>query len=110
MSNPYDLGTVLADIVRFRDQRDWQQYHYPKDLAAGISIEAAELQELFLWKGQERPNVILSDKDRMENITDEIADVAIYLLLLTNELDIDLRAAIARKLKKNALKYPVEGT
>lgn len=107
MTNTWDFETEIAAINDFRDERDWQQFHYPKDLAAAISIEAAELQELFLWKGQESAEQVQEDTNRMSDIADEVADVAIYLFLLANALDIDLKEAIDRKIKKNAVKYPV---
>lgn len=81
--------------------------NFPKDLATAISIESAELQELFLWKGQEPSEQIIPDRERMDKIGEEVADVAIYLFLLAYELNIDLREVIARKLEKNAVKYPI---
>ncbi|MEI6293896.1 MAG: nucleotide pyrophosphohydrolase [Methanomicrobiales archaeon] len=107
MTNQWDFRDKIEDLIKFRDARDWRKFHYPKDLAAALSIEAAELQELFLWKGQEPSGQIISDPDRMNNIADELADVAIYLFLLTHELNIDLKEAIDRKIKKNELKYPI---
>jgi NTP pyrophosphatase (non-canonical NTP hydrolase) len=106
MTGRWDLESQLAAIIEFRDRRDWEQFHYPKDLAAGISIEAAELQELFLWKGQESAEEVRTDAPRMEEITDEVADVAIYLILMAHTLDIDLPRAIDHKLRKNAVKNP----
>lgn len=106
MTGRWDFESQVAAIIDFRDERDWEQFHCPKDLAAGISIEAAELQELFLWKGQERPDQVRQDTARMQEIADEMADVAIYLLLLANALNVDLPESIDRKLEKNALKYP----
>jgi len=107
MKNNWDFDDIVTKIIQFRDDRDWRQYHYPKDLAAALSIEVAELQEIFLWKGQEPSQDIISDHEKMENIRDEIADVAIYLLLLANELEIDLRDSIEKKIIKNELKYPI---
>lgn len=106
MTSKWDFESEMAAIIDFRDERDWQQFHYPKDLAAAISIEAAELQELFLWKGQEPAEQVQQDAERMSDIADEVADVAIYLFLLANGLNINLREAIDRKIKKNAVKYP----
>jgi NTP pyrophosphatase (non-canonical NTP hydrolase) len=106
MTSKWDFESEIAAIVAFRDERDWQQFHYPKDLAAAISIEAAELQELFLWKGQESAEQVQQDAERMSAIADEVADVAIYLFLLANGLNINLREAIDRKIEKNAVKYP----
>lgn len=106
MTDRWNFNGEIDKIIKFRDERDWKKFHYPKDLAAALSIEVAELQELFLWKSQEPSEQVISDNDRMCEITEEIADIGIYLLL-THELNIDLKDAIRRKIEKNALKYPV---
>ena len=106
MTGRWDFESQVNAIIDFRDKRDWEQFHFPKDLAAGISIEAAELQELFLWKGQEPAEQVRADSPRMGEITDEVADVAIYLFLMAHSLGIDLPEAIDQKLRKNAEKYP----
>jgi len=100
-----DLSSIIDKIVAFRDERDWKQFHNPKDLAAGLAIEAAELQELFLWKSPDEVADAVS-KNR-ERISEELADVAWFVLLLSHDLDIDLSNAIDSKLQKNAVKYPV---
>jgi NTP pyrophosphatase (non-canonical NTP hydrolase) len=110
MTSPWDFSTEIEEIVRFRDSRNWKQFNYPKDLATAISIEAAELQELFLWKGQELPQQLAKDDNRMNDISDEIADVVIYSLLFSYDCGIDLREAIKRKMKKNAEKYPLDSS
>jgi NTP pyrophosphatase (non-canonical NTP hydrolase) len=102
-----DLTHALQAVLSFRDTRDWQQFHFPKDLAAALSIEAGELQELFLWKGQEAGSAIKKDRARLKSISSEIADVAIYLLLFCQEMDIDLPSVVERKLRENAKRYPV---
>ncbi len=100
------MEQVIAKIRRFRDDRDWMQFHDPKNLAASISIEAAELLELFQWKtGEEATRYARANKER---VSEEIADVAIYLIELADIVGIDLIDAIEDKLKKNAIKYPVE--
>lgn len=91
----------------FRDARDWGQFHNAKDLAVSLSIEASELLECFQWKSPEEVAEIVKSTDK-ENIEDEIADVAMYLLLLSHELNIDIKDAISKKIVKNGLKYPVE--
>lgn len=93
-------------IRQFRDARDWLQFHNPKDLAVSIAIEAAELLEEFQWKSPEESKRYAAEN--RERIADEVADVAIYLLELTDVLGIDLSAAIHAKLDKNERKYPVE--
>lgn len=100
------MEEVMARIRQFRDERDWMQYHDPKSLAVSISIEAAELLEEFQWLTAEQSR--RHANENREAVSDEIADVAIYLLELTDVLGIDLKAAILSKLEKNARKYPVE--
>lgn len=93
-------------IQAFRDARDWQQFHSPKNLACSISIEAAELLEKFQWCGtQESFEVAELQK---EEIRQEIADVAIYLIGLADSLEIDLLEAVSEKLRLNDAKYPAE--
>jgi dCTP diphosphatase len=90
----------------FRDERDWAQFHNPKDMAMAISIEAGELLEQFLWKSPEQIEERLVS--RRSEIEDEIADIAVYLVELADNLEIDLLGAMERKLEKNAEKYPVD--
>lgn len=97
----------LAQSVReFRDERDWRRFHTPKDLAAAIAIEAAELQELFLWRSGADDMEVL--ELRRSEVEEELADIAIFLLSFADVAGIDLAEAIQAKLKKNALRYPVE--
>lgn len=98
--------SLLAKIRAFRDERDWSQFHNPKDMAIAISLEAGELLEHFLWKdpGEVEARVV----SHREAISEEIADIAIYLTELADNLRIDLSAAMEAKLEKNAAKYPVE--
>ena len=94
----------LTDMVlSFRDERDWQQFHNPKDLALSLSLEASELLENFQWKTSEE-----AVEKNIENIKDELADIVIYALLFANETGIDLVEAIEQKIQKNNEKYPVE--
>ena|SRR5579862_1743804 len=99
------MDPTLEKIRAFRDERDWKQFHNPKDLAIAISIEAGELLEHFLWHSSENSHARAIE--RQEAISEEIADIAIYLLELSDELGIDIPTAIERKLSKNAVKYPV---
>ncbi|MHB9004188.1 MAG: nucleotide pyrophosphohydrolase [Coriobacteriia bacterium] len=93
-------------IVEFRDARDWKQYHSPRNLAASISIEAAELLECFQWSSDE---TLQTDVDtRRREIQEEIADVMIYALLLAHETGIDPGMAIEAKLMTNDAKYPAD--
>jgi dCTP diphosphatase len=100
------IEEIQAAIRKFRDARDWMQFHNVKDMAAAIAIEASELQEIFLWKtGHEIAEV--TDKKR-EQITDELADVAAFLFEMADNLKVDLGQAVLAKLEKNALKYPAD--
>lgn len=99
------LDELTSRIVAFRDERDWKQFHSPRNLAASISIEAAELLELFQWSSDE---TIAEDVERVRpNLERELADVFIYAVLLARDTGVDLESAIARKLEENAAKYPV---
>ena len=93
-------------IRKFRDDRDWKQFHDPKNLAVSICIEAAELLELFQWKTGEEAKRYAAEIN--ERLSEEIADVAIYLVALADITGIDLSKAIEAKLEKNAKKYPVD--
>ena len=107
-----DSTTTLAALKeamrRFVAEREWEQFHSPKNLVMGLSVEAAELTEHFLWIDNEASRQVVGDAAKMGEIADEMADVACYLLALSNSLGIDLSEAIVAKLAKNALKYPVE--
>jgi len=95
-----DLKNLQKALLDFRDERDWAQFHNAKDLALALSIEAAELNELFLWKKPEDANI--------EKIKDELADVFGYVLLLADKYNLDLIEIMTRKIQKNAEKYPVD--
>ena len=97
-----DTSTV-QQILRFRDERDWKQFHNPKDLAISISLEAAELLENFQWSGADT-----ECKEKKQQISEELADVFIYATLLADRCGLNIDAIILEKLKQNAEKYPVE--
>ena len=100
---------VLKEALRkFRDERDWGQFHKPKDLATALSIEAGELQEKFLWKSDAQIVEYLQNPEKKEGVIEELMDVFNYALCLANVLDVDVASASLRKLEKNAKKYPVE--
>ena len=100
------MQDTIARIRKFRDERDWKKFHDPKNLAASISIEAAELLQLFQWmSGEEATRFAAENKER---VSEEIADVAIYLIELADITGIDLAHAIDAKLVKNAKKYPID--
>lgn len=97
---------IMEEIRAFCEDRDWRQFHNPKDLASALSIEASELQEIYLWKNPAEVDDV-SQKKR-DQIEQEIADIAIYLMDLVDVLDIDLEKVIQEKLEQNRKKYPVE--
>lgn len=99
------IQELQEHIRKFRDERDWLQFHNHKDMAAALAIEAAELQELFLWKHGDEIKEVASAK--RERLSEELADVAVYLLELADNLGIDLGEAVTAKLEKNSAKYPV---
>jgi NTP pyrophosphatase (non-canonical NTP hydrolase) len=96
-------NSVMAALLDFRRKRNWEQFHKPKELAAALSIEASELQEVFQWKTEEEVARLLNILP--EKGFDEIADVAIILSYLCHDLSIDLNAAVLSKLNKNEAKY-----
>lgn len=100
-----DLTAVTEQILRFRDVRDWKQFHNPKDLATAIAIEAGELQEKFLWKSQEKSYEIgKNDTD----VHEEFADILNYMILFAVECWIDVEKVMLEKMKQNDAKYSVE--
>ena len=107
-----DTSTTVASLKdamrRFVAERDWEQFHSPKNLVMGLSVEAAELMEHFLWVDTEASRQVAQDPARLGEVADEMADVACYLLALCNTLGIDLSEAVLAKLARTALKYPAE--
>lgn len=100
------IEEISQKIRAFRDARDWAQFHNPKDMAIAISLESAELLEHFLWKTPEEVEERV--KTNRDEIVDEIADIAVYLVELADNLGIDLLKAMDAKISKNAEKYPAE--
>tara|TARA_R110002049_G_scaffold301732_1_gene494070 strand:- start:2775 stop:3125 length:351 start_codon:yes stop_codon:yes gene_type:complete len=97
---------ILERLISFRRERDWEQFHNPKDLAISLSIEASELLEWFQWKTSDQINIELKS-DKRQALEDELADVAAYLAYLCHDLGVDINQALATKIDKNAVKYPV---
>lgn len=102
------LDTIKQLLFRFRDDRNWQQFHTLKNLIISLNLEAAELLELTQWKTDDELARLTSDKDFREQLCDECADVLLYLLLVADAGGIDLLSAARKKIDKNALKYPVD--
>lgn len=98
-----DFDFLISELEKFRDARDWKQFHTTKDLAVAISIEAAELNELFLWKTVEE-----SEKVSREKLREEIADILAYTLMLAGKHGFDVREMVLDKIRKNNEKYPVD--
>lgn len=95
-----DLKDLTSALLKFRDERDWAQFHNPKDLALALNIEAGELLEAFLWKSSEQADIT--------QVKEELADVLAFALLLAERYDFDVKQIVLDKIAKNALKYPVE--
>ena len=97
MKESNDITTAL---LHFRNERDWEQFHNPKDLALAINVEASELLELFLWKDPKDANI--------EKVKEELADVFAFAFLLAEKYNLDVKEIVLDKIKKNAEKYPVD--
>ena len=95
-----DTEEIKKALLAFRNERDWEQFHNPKDLAIAINIEASELLELYLWKGADEANT--------EKVKEELADVFTYAFLLAEKYNFDVKDIVLEKMRKNAEKYPVE--
>lgn len=107
-TTPFDLSDCVDRLVAFRRARDWERFHVPKELAAALAIEAAELQETMLWKSNDDVAAALSDEAFRARFEEEVADVAIFVLMIAERLGIDLHAAIDRKIDDNERRYTVE--
>ncbi len=94
---------TIREILKFRDERDWKQFHNPKDLAISISLESAELLEVFQWSGTD---VVCADKK--DKIAEELADVLVYCTLMADACGLDMDEIVQRKMEVNNEKYPVE--
>ena len=94
-----DIEELRKAIVEFSQERDWEQFHNGKDLALALSIEAAELNEAFLWKDASEANI--------DKVEEELADIFNYAILIADKYGFDIKQIVLRKIKKNAEKYPV---
>jgi len=100
------MDTLKKDIAAFVEERDWNRFHSPKNLATGLTIEATELLEIFLWMTDKQSNQLPEDK--LRNLQEEIGDVMIYLTELAGKFNLDPIACARRKLLENDRKYPAE--
>jgi Predicted pyrophosphatase len=98
----YMTDETVKSVLKFRDDRDWKQFHNPKDLAISLSLEASELLELFQWKTSEE--AVLKNRDKM---ADELADVLAYAISFADVMEFDLDEIVAAKYRRNGEKYPV---
>jgi NTP pyrophosphatase (non-canonical NTP hydrolase) len=101
------ISSLKEAVAKFRDERDWLKFHNPKDLGIALSIESSELEELFLWKEDVSAGSIKKDRRQFSRVKEEIADIFIYLLSLSNVLGLDMSEAVDEKLEQNAKKYPI---
>lgn len=112
MKTMSDRATTVAElrerVLAFVRERDWEQFHAPKNLSMALAAETGELMEHFLWMSPEHSRAVVQDPAKRHKIEEEIADVVIYALEFANMTGIDVAAAIERKLALNAKKYPVE--
>ncbi len=95
-----DIDEILNTLINFRNERDWEQFHNPKDLALAINVEAGELLELFLWKNAEEAKV--------EKVKEELADIFAFAFLLADKYGFDVKQIVLDKVKQNGEKYPVD--
>lgn len=103
-----DIQELTRALLRFRDERNWAQFHTLRNLIVSLNLEAGELLELTQWKSDAEMDALLADPAKQDALRDECADVLLYLLLIADRAGIDLEAAAQDKLRKNAEKYPVD--
>lgn len=108
MDDETTVGQLRHEIERFIRERDWEQFHDPKNLSIAIATEAAELMEHFRWIKNDASRELVKDPKSKAEIAEEVADVLAFLLSFANSADIDLASALRAKMTKNALKYPAE--
>ncbi len=103
-----NLSEIRKRLAQFAKARNWDQFHSPKNLSMALAAEAAELLEIFQWLTDEQSQKIVNDEREMAQIREEIADVFIYLVRLSDKLGVDIEKAVEEKIKLNEKKYPVE--
>ena len=101
-----DIPKIQARLKEFALERDWDQYHSPKNLSMALSVEASELMEIFQWIGAEESRKVVDHPDKLGEVEAEIADICIYAIRLAGVIGIDLEAAIDQKIDQNIEKYP----
>ncbi|NIL20047.1 nucleotide pyrophosphohydrolase [Pseudomonas sp. AN3A02] len=103
-----DTKRLQKKLAQFASERDWDQFHNPKNLAIALSVECSELLEEFQWLTDSQASSVMESPEQAERIREEMADIASYLLQLASKLGIDLEAALLKKIDTNAAKYPVD--
>jgi dCTP diphosphatase len=103
-----NLPDIQKQLRKFAEERDWDQFHSPKNLSMGLAAEAAELLEIFQWLTEEQSREIIRSDKEMSLVREEVADVFIYLARLADKLGIDIEKEVMEKMKVNEKKYPVE--
>lgn len=101
-----NLNELILQLREFARERDWERYHTPKNLAMAMSVEMAELVEHFQWMTAEESQGVQHDADKLQAVSEEMADILLYLVRMADVLGVDLDQATQRKLALNALKYP----
>ena len=107
MDSKTTIEQLKKEVVTFRDERNWKRFHDPKNLSIALSIESAELQELFLWKSDKEIKAILLSDRGIRRIKEELADIFIYLLYLSEKCGIDISNTVKEKIEINRRKYPL---
>ena len=107
-----DINTTITELKKivedFIDERDWSQFHNPKNLSMALAIEAGELMDIFKWNSTQECEDMMSEKNTRQDATDELADIMIYALAFSNRNNINISSAIEKKMIKNRKKYPTE--
>ncbi|MBX7165982.1 MAG: nucleotide pyrophosphohydrolase [Pirellulales bacterium] len=113
MSEPADPTTTIATlrqlVAEFVAERNWRQFHTPKNLSMALAVEAAELMEHFQWLSPEEARAVAANPAAKSAVGEELADIFCYVLAMANELELDVATALRDKMVKNRLKYPIEG-
>ena len=108
MEERVNVKEIQTELARFAQERDWEQFHSPKNLSMALAGEAGELLEIFQWLTEEQSSRVSLTIKQLNAVSEELADIMIYTLRLADRLDIDLQTAIADKIEKNAARYTIE--
>lgn len=103
-----DLEKINQELIKFAQDRDWDQFHSVKNLSMALTVEASELAEIFQWMKEEESNLIKNNPEVLKKLEDEVADVFLYLMRIVGKAGIDLEKVALNKIQKNSQKYPVE--